>query len=181
MKIGFTGTRRGMTNAQRFTLGGLLVFDLCTKPLHFHHGACKGADVEATMLVRQLDPDVYVVAHPGRSAMGGDDEWLDRRVVELSNEVRCVRTHFASNRDIVDETDELIACPCDMIEQPKGGTWYTIRYAWKRRKKVTIVWPDGSLGRPTMSTDDSTTAPAGADRRCDLIGDGRPCERRSDW
>lgn len=145
MKVGFTGTRHGMSDAQRASFGTLIVFDVDTKPPHFHHGACKGADAEAARLVRYIDPDSFIVAHPGKSAGGGDNEWLDQESVADANEVRETQTHFARNRTIVDETDILVACPGDMIEQLRGGTWYTIGYARKVGRHVVIIWPDGRV------------------------------------
>ncbi len=62
-----------------------------------------------------------------------------------AKETRPAKTHFARNRDIVDETEVLIACPCEMEHQDRGGTWYTADYALKRGKRTIIVWPDGSM------------------------------------
>jgi predicted Rossmann fold nucleotide-binding protein DprA/Smf involved in DNA uptake len=33
------------------------------------------------------------------------------------------------------------------LESPRSGTWYTIRYALRRGKRVIIVWPDGRTER----------------------------------
>lgn len=146
MKIGFTGTRHGMTEAQRASFGTLFVFDLYAKPPHFHHGACKGADAEAAALVRYIDPDSYTVAHPGKIAgTNAENEWLDKDSVADANEVRETKTHFARNRDIVDETDMLVACPASKPLPASGGTSYTVWYARKRGKRVVIVWPDGTV------------------------------------
>lgn len=48
------------------------------------------------------------------------------------------------NRDIVAETDELIATPKGFQEERRSGTWATVRYALKARKPVTVIWPDGA-------------------------------------
>lgn len=135
MKLGFTGTRNGMTELQKTIFEGLL------QPMEeFHHGSCRGADVEAARIVHhtfELSPTI--VCHPG------PDDDPCREASGVDDEVRPPKTHFARNRDIVNETDELIATPADMAEQERGGTWYTIRYAQRVRKPVTIIWPDGSI------------------------------------
>ena len=145
MKIGFTGTRHGLTDSQRAALGTLIVFDIESKPVQFHHGACKGADAEAAALVRHIDPDSFIVAHPGKSAAGDDNEWLDDDSLEASDEVRDASTHFARNRDIVDETEMLIGCPGVGTWQSRGGTFYTMDYARKKNKPVKVIWPDGRI------------------------------------
>lgn len=133
--VGFTGTRHGMTDVQATVLEGFL------RPMaEFHHGSCKGADVEAARIVRRtFAHPVRIIAHPGPD----DDQCRDESGVD--DETLPGLTHFARNRDIVDQCDELIACPREPTEQPKGGTWYTIRYARKRGVKVTVIWPDGSF------------------------------------
>jgi hypothetical protein len=145
MKIGFTGTRNQLTEAQSASLERLLTPAEYgpNRPI-FHHGACKGADSFAATVAFGLNYDV--IAHPGKSAHGGDNEWLCPIALEHSTEVRETKTHFARNRDIVDETDMLIACPQYMdpiTEGTKGGTAYTIQYARKKGRPVVIVRPNG--------------------------------------
>ncbi len=53
------------------------------------------------------------------------------------------KTYFARNRDIVDAADLLIATPFNNFEEDRGGTWYTVNYARKRKKPIVIVWPTG--------------------------------------
>lgn len=140
-KLGFTGTRHGMTDGQRASFGSLIVFDLL--PTEFHHGSCQGADVEAARLVEHVTDGgsipCRIVCHPGpdgdphQQQSGVDDETLPGK------------THFARNRDIVDGTDALVAAPAQMEGQQFGGTWYTIRYARKTGKPLWIVWPDGTV------------------------------------
>lgn len=101
----------------------------------FHHGDCVGADAEAHDLAIALA--ATIVIHPPTNSLSrahckGDDS-------------RAPKPYLDRNRDIVDETDVLVAAPADMTEQPKGGTWYTIRYARKQGRVINIVWPDGKL------------------------------------
>lgn len=135
MKLGFTGTSKGMTDLQATMLEGLL-------PIleSFHHGSCKGSDVEAARLVRKtFKVHKTIIAYPG------PDNDPSNEISGVDDIVKPPKTHFARNRDIVNDTDELIATPAEMVEQETGGTWYTIRYAIKMGKLVTIIWPDGGL------------------------------------
>jgi hypothetical protein len=141
-KVGFTGTRNGMTDAQRETFKAFMG-ELAA--VTFHHGACKGADADAAFLTRHALPDAIIIAHPGQSAKGGDNEWLSQEALDVSGEVRKTKNHFARNRDIVDETDFLIACPPVEPLPASGGTTYTVRYAIKKGKPVRIIWPDGRI------------------------------------
>lgn len=40
--------------------------------------------------------------------------------------------------------DLLFVVPKEMEPQPKGGTWYTYRYACQRNKKIIIIYPNGA-------------------------------------
>lgn len=129
MKVGFTGTRYGMSESQkkafRIGIGGVDVWE-------FHHGSCQGADVEAARIIRELKPECLIVAHPGP---GGDPHRELSGVDDITTEPK---THFARNRDIVNQTDMLAATPLQDEPQSRGGTWYTIGYAKKVGKGVAI-------------------------------------------
>ncbi len=115
MKIGFTGTRHGLTDAQ------------------------------AAALIRWINRPCRIIARPGKSAKGGDNEWLDEDSLAISDEVMPVETHFARNRAIVEACEALIACPVAKPLPDSGGTAYTIQRAKHRGKTVFIVWPDGEV------------------------------------
>lgn len=134
---GFTGTRDGMTDAQRAALGTLLIFDI--KPYEFHHGSCQGADVEAAQLVRYVNAKCKIVCHPGPV---GDRRQEDSCV---DDERHPNKAFLVRNRDIVDACDVLIVCPKDMEHQTKGGTWYTHDYAVRKGKPVVVVLPNGDI------------------------------------
>lgn len=139
MKVGFTGTRRGMTEAQRLTVRALLGLLGVTEA---HHGDCVGADADFAAVCAALEPRPRIIAHPGESAAGGENHL--RANSPHNDEVLSVKTHFARNRDIVTVCDVLIATPADPVPQTRGGTWYTIDYAGKKGRRRFIVWPDGN-------------------------------------
>jgi hypothetical protein len=140
MKYGFTGTRHGMTPAQKATLRSLLTSG--EQPSEFHQGDCVGADDEATEIAYELG--IRIICHPPIDA-------TDRAQNDHFHVLKEPKTHFARNRDIVNETDHLLATPFDSKPLTHGGTWYTIDYAKKKGKPVTIIWPDGTTRSSTLN------------------------------
>lgn len=132
MKLGFTGTRLGMTREQRDRCWGA-VRDL--HPEELHHGDACGADAEMHQLARELV--IRVVVHPPIND--------SQRAYCNGDELRDALPYMARNRSIVDETDLLLAIPHGpAADAPRSGTWRTIRYAERRGKPVLIIHPDGS-------------------------------------
>lgn len=132
--MGFTGTRNGMTAAQRAAFRRIVAE---AGPDEFHHGDCVGADAEAHDDVTEILPACKRVVHPpvdqaNRAFMGGDES-------------RQPKTHLARNRDIVEESDFLVGASVSDVPLDRGGTWYTIDYAIRRGKTVRVVWPDGHV------------------------------------
>jgi hypothetical protein len=134
MKIGFTGTRKGMTDAQKaaFTV---LIEKLA--PESFSFGDCIGADAEAFDLLPWNIPSIHI--HPPsnptlRAYCGGDAATITWHPV---------KPYLERNRNIVDSTDCLVAAPGSVAEA--GGTWHTMKYAYKQNKPVHILWPDGAI------------------------------------
>lgn len=133
MKIGFTGTKDGMTDAQK------LKFDLfitSLSPTEFHHGSCVGADDEAGIIVKKNKPNCQIVLHPPIKTTLKADSYFD-----VSREPK---DYLVRNKDIVNESDVLIATPKEHNEQLRSGTWSTIRYAQKINKPLICIFPDGT-------------------------------------
>lgn len=139
MIVGFTGTRRGMTSEQAGRVGELLRALRLDGPVEAHHGDCVGADVEFHDLACRLG--CAVVIHPPvdpEHRAWCEPEWL------ATCAYREPMTHLARNRQIVSECDLLLACPAEDTAQPRGGTWYTVRYAAKAGKDHVVIRPGGS-------------------------------------
>lgn len=135
MHIGMTGTREGMTDAQK------RVFDSYLRNWRgacsvFHHGDCIGADAEGHQMAKELGYDVVI--HP--------PEKNEVRAYCLSEHMWPEKGYFARNRDIVDCSEYMLATPVTNFET-KGGTWYTINYAKKKGKHLWIIYPDGTIDR----------------------------------
>lgn len=134
MRIGFTGTRDGCTPVQYQALAGVMETALVLKGAYaLHHGDCVGADADSHEIARRLG--LHIVVHPPLSD--------DLRAFKRGNELREVKAYLPRNRDIVNESDVLYACPNANKRQGGSGTWYTIHYAVKIGRPVVIVHHDG--------------------------------------
>jgi hypothetical protein len=134
MKIGFTGTRYGMSSMQKRAFEILI---LQKQPYEFHHGDCKGADFESHLIVDHVRRDkcmgISIIVHPPEN---------DRlREFCKGDEIRPPLPYHMRNVNIAKETDLLIATPRESKEQKRGGTWFTVRHARKLEKEVIILWP----------------------------------------
>ena len=128
MKLGFTGTRRGMSEWQKRRFRAFLRH---YRPVEFHHGDCVGADAQAHRIVRETLPECRIVIHPGdiprlRANCKGD--------IILS-----VFPCLHRNALIVSATDEMIAAPETDVEQQRSGTWATIRRARAIGSRIEVL------------------------------------------
>jgi len=131
LDIGFTGTRRGMTDAQSLKLWSLL-----DRPRRrtFHHGDCIGADSEAHDIAVAYGYRIHI--HPPIDAK--------HRAGRLANKYSEPLEYLARDRAIVDSVSLLIAMPAGP-ETRRSGTWATVRYARERAVELVVIMPDGSV------------------------------------
>ena len=125
MKIGFTGTRKGMSGLQKEQLAYILALfvrgDITRKLLmtEFHHGDCPdGADQEADEIARGF---------------------MCYRIYRYWPEKPTPKALLARDRKIAELCDVLIAAPETDRERMRSGTWATVRYARKARKPVVML------------------------------------------
>lgn len=130
MKLGFTGTHLGMTRRQLNLLRSKL---LELRPTEFHHGDCVGADEQAHNLVRQLPFTVHIVLHPPIDGT--------RRAHCKADQEHKPKPFLERNRDIVNDSDHVIAAPEGRQMRIRSGTWSTYRYANSLDKKVELILP----------------------------------------
>ena len=133
MKIGFTGTRDGMSEAQKQRF-----VELLAGLSEFHHGDCIGGDEDSHLIVRQFMPGARITVHP-------PDNPSRRAFVQDADAYREPAPYLERNRYIVDETDSLIATPVGFDEEVRSGTWFTVRYARQQGRPIKIIYPDGSV------------------------------------
>lgn len=133
-RIAFTGTRKGMTPAQ---------IEVVTKFIHWcaphgiFHGGCKGADEQLHQMALEMGIPVVVYPSDKKEWWGN---WKGAKVVKDP------MPSLERNKIMVDRTTLLVAAPFEYIEQPRGGTWCTMRYAQQQQRIVEIAWRDGGVG-----------------------------------
>ena len=137
MKLGFTGTRNGMSDVQERTL---LTIASAKEFIEFHHGDCTGSDKQAHDIVDALrvkeKRKIKVVGHPPKY-----NKYRAYCKFDLEHKPE---EYLVRNHNIVDATDILIATP-DTKERIRSGTWATIRYARQQNKKIYIIHKSGRV------------------------------------
>lgn len=128
MKIGFTGSRLGMSQHQKEQFV-LKMQEL--GPTEFHHGDCEGADAEAHDLVREFFPEVWIVVYPPKSDY--------RRAFKQGDEFKPPESYLKRDKNIVMATEHLFGAPKSDNPIIRSGTWTTIRYGYARKMPVTVL------------------------------------------
>lgn len=131
MRLGFTGTRKGMTVAQRFVFADILK---ATASGELHHGDCLGADAGAHSIACDLGWDIII--HPPKNNKA-------RAFCRPAKVIAPPDDFIVRNHHIVDDTEMLVAAPGSECEDLRSGTWATVRYARKLRRPIAIIWPSG--------------------------------------
>ncbi len=125
-----TGSRDGMSYEAKETLKHFISTNIIRE---VHHGDCKGADKEFHDICQSNN--IKIIIHPPSDNKA--------RAYCVSEYILPEKQYLDRNRDIVNETDVLIAFPSSEIEELRSGTWSTIRYAKKINKKIILVYPNG--------------------------------------
>lgn len=136
MILGFTGTRHGMTERQRFAVSEYL--DKC-RPTETHSGDCKGADSQF------LDAALLCAGNFPPRTHGHPCDVKDWRAHRRYDHLHPVKSPAMRNQDIVKASDELLAAPRTMKREPRSGTWMTMDMAYAAKKTVIVAWPDGTI------------------------------------
>src|SRR5262249_40960494 len=144
MNEGFTGTRRGLTDAQKKALRVVLCQEAGTLGV-VHHGDCVGADAFCHSLA--VDLGNKVVIHP-------PDRISLRAFCQGAWQVHAPCPYLDRNRDIVAATDVLLACPGGVAEERRSGTWATVRYARRLGRPVVLILPDGTVRRSALKEEE---------------------------
>ena len=139
MILGITGSRVGITLAQ---LTKLLEILKEYEVNEIHHGCCKGADEMA--VVTCYNNGIKIVAHPPTNP-----KVMSVKSVELSSLVMPKAPYLNRNKDIVNASEMLVALPNTNEEELRSGTWSTVRYARKKARMITIIYPDGEVAIET--------------------------------
>jgi len=131
LKIGFTGTRHGMTNVQKKEFEKIIN----SKEIEeFHHGMCIGSDEQAHQIIK--NKNIKVIGHPPT---------YKKFIANCSCDITMKPFNYLHrNKNIVDDTDIIIATP-DVKEKVRSGTWSTVRYARKKGKRIYIIHKNGRV------------------------------------
>lgn len=138
IRLGFTGTRRGLEAVQNSVLYCMLC-ELQPQISEARHGGCVGADVEFHDLLFELGLLPKLTVYPGH---------LPQYRAKLAGEgfkVEPPQNTLARNLIIVENSDLLIACPGEYTEVTRSGTWMTWRLAKKLKRRTLIIYPDGEV------------------------------------
>jgi hypothetical protein len=151
MILGFTGTRDGMTEAQKQAI------TLYLRDRHItahYNGACHGADQDMFWLMMNysiaLNDSVVMELCPGDTEQYA---WCitTRSLIEEKTgfngtiNIHKPQVYQLRNRVIVSRSDHLLAAPGSDHETLRSGTWATVRIARRQKVGRTIAWPDGRL------------------------------------
>jgi hypothetical protein len=144
VRLGVTGTRHGLSQEQKQVLTNEF-FDKLEPIDEFHSGLCLGVDHEVFWILWERD-HVWFVGHPPLDR----GEWFDEYTEKFCGELWPAKSHFARNRDIVDNIYLLLACPpfphtTDITTVKSGGTAYTVNYAIKKKVEAVVIYSDGFL------------------------------------
>lgn len=144
LHIGFSGTRRGMSDHQFRKLRDLLLEHTRGGCVVAHHGCCVGADAQFARTAGASDL-VHVVGHPPRIARLLSDDAL-----ACCDEIMQPVDYHQRNAAIVAASQIMIAAPLENTPQPRGGTWATIRMSLKalragRLQALYVVGREGKL------------------------------------
>lgn len=116
MKVGFTGTREGMSVKQREQLDYLFSRFSGGVRGEFHYGTHQNVQLTADHQAALIADRYFRLCVPHHARTGGE---------------------LARNREIVRDVDVLIAAPRTDREELRSGTWSTVRYA--RRKGIPVI------------------------------------------
>ncbi len=100
----------------------------------FHHGDCRGADVEAASIAWSIG--FFIHCHPPINPKNRG--WFARNHCESSK-----YDYILRDQHIVEQTGVLIATPHTDYEVRRSGTWTTVRYARNLKRPVVIIPPNG--------------------------------------
>jgi len=144
--VGFTGTKVGMSDAQKKTLLNWL--KACRRfyrdYAEFHHGDCIGADAEAHDIATLVGFETSI--HPPINEYA-------RAFCTPSFGSYEAKEYIERNHEIVDCVRVLIATPQTNEEVMRSGTWATVRYARKCKKPVILIMPSGKVMQQTPKTE----------------------------
>lgn len=139
MRLGFTGSRYGMTPGQ--TLKLLDVMGSISGVTEMHLGGCVGVDTEVLFLSIEAGFGGAIFIHPATMSPGWDAKHVAEPMPEVEFWRYDAKHPLERNKDIVNACDLLIAMPASMTKRT-GGTWRTIALAEDTLTPHLIIPPE---------------------------------------
>lgn len=139
--ISFSGTRKGMTSVQKDAVREILSK---ARPQQVRHGDCVGADEEFHQIA-SMELGIPTVIHPPVKEVL---RAFCKPVTHFPGQVDKIlepKEYLERNRELVDNSGILIACPADEKRNDRTGTWYTVRYAINQNRPVILITPEGLI------------------------------------
>jgi len=138
-RLGFTGTREGLTVGQRQALDRRVQELVCEHAgkVVAVHGACVGADAAFDRVC--IDHTI-----PRSHRPGPVPALRMKNSQTLGSFVFSPEPFEVRNKKIAESVDHLLVCPKQMTEQRRGGTWQTYRFGLRRDIQITTFFPDGT-------------------------------------
>jgi hypothetical protein len=138
LHVGLTGTRRGLASRQADVLTDALTrlarrARVTSRGVVLHHGDCVGVDAQGAEIARALG--YRLVSHPPLNPK--------LRAHVASDAVLPAKPYLDRDRDLVDCTVVLLACPAQRSARLGSGTWFTIDYARSLDRPRLIIHRDG--------------------------------------
>jgi len=137
--MGFTGSRNGMTTAQKRTVWKILNDwgDALDGALH---GGCVGADEEFEEICDKIG--IRVTRFPASDV---NTKWVSKKEPVVGTEIKIPAPAMTRNHFIVDNAWRMIATPKTAVYQKatRSGSWATIRMTYDANKRLYLVLPDG--------------------------------------
>jgi hypothetical protein len=133
--VGFTGTHFGRTKDQKYAVQSWLINHMRPGVNLFLHGDCVGSDIESASDAREV----------GYRIMGFPPINEYRRGFFPNDHTWPAKDFLERDRDIVDQSQVMLATPHESYEIVRSGTWHTIRYALKIGKEIHVINSNGKI------------------------------------
>lgn len=139
MIIGFSGTRMGMTKVQKKSFLDIITGDGDLYPTTFIHGGAEGSDEQAHDIVETNFENCCIEIYPTYHRARYWEENTQYKIVHPP------KPPLVRNEIIAQRCELLIAISATEGEVLRSGTWSTVRYARKHKKKIFIIYPSGHV------------------------------------
>jgi hypothetical protein len=131
VKIGFAGSRTGMTDTQIQKVKEVLAkYDV----VEVHHGDCLGADAQFHDIC--TEKGLKIIVHPPLSK-----EFRAFKTTG-STTILTEKAYNARNTELVESCDFFIGCPAKWKTNPHSGTWKILECALQQKMSAQIFPKD---------------------------------------